>query len=335
MSELLKKLSAHIRNKQNNDIRVVGYQALGEDGPVQLAAAEPKQSQAKLETSIDAVSVGSPKDGHFAYFMDGMERQRHILYCSRIPVVYGYVAASIRKRVDRRMKTHKSISREALYCPSVLIETGMFAGANLDIVPIDNEDSPAEEHPMILLDAARKRVSNIRNRLEYTITSEWLDEFDGSDDWLLVDGSITGDHHKYKIPNIVGAIKSHQTNYFEGDDRRKILDLKEGERSGVFIPLGRNRPEVYSWYLRLRPSEGQDVHFGLIRVEAAKCARTLDMVDEISRWIMAERSPLSLPDSRWDRMIYPIRDCEQYLKSLAPSMTMIEASIIGMGASLR
>ncbi|MGB9618810.1 MAG: hypothetical protein ACPL7K_00185, partial [Armatimonadota bacterium] len=116
------------------------------------------------------------------------------------------------------------------------------------------------------------------------------------------------------------------------EEQRKILGLRVGERSGLFIPRGRRRHEVYSWYLRLHSNAGQDVHFGLIRVEAAKCERTLAMVDEISRWILAERSPLSLPDSRWDRMIYPIRDCEQYLRSLAPSRTMLDAALLRLSS---
>ncbi len=180
---------------------------------------------------------------------------------------------------------------------------------------------------MILLDAARKKVSGVREGLESRVTSDWLAEFDGSDDWLLVDGSLTGDYDHYAQPNVVGVVKSHQTQYFPMEEQRKILALRVGERSGVFIPRGRRRAEVYSWYLRLRPNDGRDVHFGLVRVEAAKCDRTLEMVDQISRWLLAERSPLSLPDARWDRLIYPIRDCEQYLKSIAPSRTLIEAAL--------
>ena len=54
--------------------------------------------------------------------------------------------------------------------------------------------------------------------------------------------------------------------------------------------------------------------------------------DEISRWLLAERAPLSLPDSRWDKMIYPIRDCEQYMKSLAPSHTSLDARLTRLGS---
>ncbi|HSE67337.1 MAG TPA: hypothetical protein VLB12_10130 [Gemmatimonadales bacterium] len=38
-------------------------------------------------------------------------------------------------------------------------------------------------------------------------------------------------------------------------------------------------------------------------------------VDELSRWILAERAPVSTPDSRWDRLLYGIRAVEEYLRS--------------------
>ena len=41
-----------------------------------------------------------------------------------------------------------------------------------------------------------------------------------------------------------------------------------------------------------------------------------ETVDEISRWILAERAPLAKPDPRWPAMIYPIHYVEKILKPL-------------------
>jgi hypothetical protein len=40
-------------------------------------------------------------------------------------------------------------------------------------------------------------------------------------------------------------------------------------------------------------------------------------VDAISRWILAERAPISAPDQRWDRLLYGVYSVEQYLKAKA------------------
>jgi hypothetical protein len=44
------------------------------------------------------------------------------------------------------------------------------------------------------------------------------------------------------------------------------------------------------------------------------------IADRISRWLLAETTPLSLPDARWDRLLYPIRDCEEFLRARAPKI---------------
>ena len=41
-----------------------------------------------------------------------------------------------------------------------------------------------------------------------------------------------------------------------------------------------------------------------------------ERADEVSRWILAEASPLALPDARWDKMVYGVRDCEEFLRAI-------------------
>ncbi|HTR78479.1 MAG TPA: hypothetical protein VMH39_10225, partial [Gemmatimonadaceae bacterium] len=38
--------------------------------------------------------------------------------------------------------------------------------------------------------------------------------------------------------------------------------------------------------------------------------------DTVSAWILAEATPLSLPDARWHTMVYGIRDCEEFLHAI-------------------
>jgi hypothetical protein len=74
---------------------------------------------------------------------------------------------------------------------------------------------------------------------------------------------------------------------------------------------------VMSWYLRLRDAKGHDPMWGLVRVEVAESERPTERADEISTWVMAETSPLALPDGRWDKMAYGVRDCEEFLRAIS------------------
>ena len=38
--------------------------------------------------------------------------------------------------------------------------------------------------------------------------------------------------------------------------------------------------------------------------------------DEVSSWVLAETLPLAVPDARWDKMVYGIHDCEEFLRAI-------------------
>src|SRR5204862_455257 len=47
-------------------------------------------------------------------------------------------------------------------------------------------------------------------------------------------------------------------------------------------------------------------------------AATLARAAAVSAWLLRERAPVSTPDARWDRLLYPIHDVETYLRSRTP-----------------
>jgi hypothetical protein len=54
-----------------------------------------------------------------------------------------------------------------------------------------------------------------------------------------------------------------------------------------------------------------------VRVEAAEGEDLTMRADDISRWIIAEGSPLALPDHRWDKLSYGVRDAEEFLRAIS------------------
>jgi hypothetical protein len=115
----------------------------------------------------------------------------------------------------------------------------------------------------------------------------------------------------------VGVVKSHRTIYVGDRALETVLALRRGERSSVLRITTHGRNAVHSWYLRLRDPEGRDVLWGLVRVEVAATADDPGArADEVSRWVLAEAAPSSLPDARWDKMVYGIRSCEDLLKTI-------------------
>jgi hypothetical protein len=161
-------------------------------------------------------------------------------------------------------------------------------------------------------------VQRDRSALERELAEAWCAEGEGD---LFIDGGISESRDVATSRSVVGVVKSHQQLYVHGDDLGTILHLAAAERSSVARVAPRARTPVASWYLRLRGATGHDPLWGLVRVEIAdpKGASRHDIAaraDEVSRWVLAEALPLALPDGRWDKMVYGIRDCEEFLRAI-------------------
>lgn len=286
-----------------------------------------KEAEAKVieGDTLRAIDVGAAEESAFTTFLDGIQRAEVKLYHDTVPIVYAYGAAVVRQRSNRQMRTLRTdgadwlLEREALFFPSEYVDPvdmqGLAAASQLvDTTPPGSERLPL--FPPLLHARAAHHVNRWREGLERELAAGWCRNANG---WLLVDGSLTVSRDVAACEQAVGLVKSHRTRFFDGDDARVLLTLQHGQRTSVFEPGTRSFTPVRSWYLRLRPADRRDVFWGLVRVEIA-VSHAPTVANQISRWLLAETKPLSLPDVRWDRLIYPIHDCETFLRARAPRL---------------
>jgi hypothetical protein len=190
--------------------------------------------------------------------------------------------------------------------------------AGVDLRDTTDGDPEVIEHPLALGESAIHRVQKDRERVEQELAAEWCARESRP---LLIDGGISGAEPIARAACAIGVIKSHRTLYARGEALTIVLALGLSERSSVFLVTSPKRASVASWYLRIREPKGHDPMWGLVRVEvAAPQAGGEDDIgrraDEVSRWILAEASPVALPDGRWDKMVYGVRDCEEFLRAV-------------------
>ena len=267
-------------------------------------------------------------NSEFGAFLDGAQRVQVVAHHLGAPIVFGTVSAAVRVRINRRMITwghqpprvERRIYLPLRYLPGLADMRGSSSGVRgsdwqiVDTSTADNNGDYPSQHPAVLLDRAIRAVDERRERLEDQLAEAWCARAESP---LYVDGGISRSPQVAASSCAVGVIKSHRTLYAEGEALRLVLGLEKGERSSVFRVAPRSRSSVLSWYLRLRDAKGHDAMWGLVRVEAAECERPTERADEISRWVMAETTPLSLPDGRWDKMAYGVRDCEEFLRAIS------------------
>jgi hypothetical protein len=307
------------------------------DGGVPLEHTVPVSEKARtvaasvLEgTTVRAHRIPGPHATGFDAFLDGVQSTRVIAHLDGVPLIVGTVAAIIRERRNRRLVTADFAREVALYLPRRFIPSFAWDdGAQFRLVDTtadapgsgggETTADPLSPHPTALAELAYDAIRARREALEIGLAERWCGAAPVRGE-LYVDGTIAGSARVGAASCVAGVVKSHRVLYAEGDALRLVLGLRHGERSSMLRLTSRQLwpagVSVATWYLRIRATEGQDPLWGLVRVEIPDAGATTERADQISGWILAEATPLSLPDARWDTMVYGIRDCEQTLRAI-------------------
>lgn len=295
-------------------------QSQGAADPPRISAAQPIEGP-----DVRARRVPGAVEPGFDAFLDGTQASRILDFVNGVAIVHGTVAAVIRERRNRRMATWMHAVEQRVYAPRHALPDVYWASLeSLGLPLVDTSDEPpagggSPAHPFTLRDGAIHRVGRDRERLEARLAERWCGVEKGM---LFIDGGIGGSERVASAACTAGVVKSHRTLYVEGDALVRVLSLAAGERSTVFRVASAKRTPVASWYLRLRDPAGHDPMWGLVRVETADMpvadGRTLAArADQLSGWILAEAAPLAMPDGRWDKMVYGVRDCEEFLRAIS------------------
>lgn len=244
-------------------------------------------------------------------FLDGIQRYEIVGYFDAAPLVVARVAAAVRERAGPGCRPRLAVALErrlAIGRQDVLDRVAdVLEGTRL--MPLDEE---VVGHPVREVQAAKRVVDRERGAAELEVGRQFRAESDG---WLIIDGALSEGIDWVADPRMIGVVKSHSTLPFDGVDQVTYLRILYANRSSVFAPETRSLAPVHSWALRQWPWEGEDLFHGLVRIETNAGDDTLDRVDQLSRWLLAERAPVSTPDPRWDRLLYGIHDVELYLRA--------------------
>jgi hypothetical protein len=299
-------------------LRESGVRGAAGGPPLELARTPEDPPRLEAATPVEGGEVrvrpvpGAPVAG-FEAFLDGIQRSRVLAHHGSVPLVHGAVAAAVRVRDGRRLRTWEvPVVARALYAPLAALEPA-FAAALTGRVDVRDTGVDALRHPQEFTARALTAVQRERERAEVVLATAWVGRGTGP---LLVDGGISGSGEAARHPLAVGVVKSHHTLYVQGDTLPLVLGLRAGERTTAVGLSSPRRAPVASWYLRLRDAGERSPFFGLVRVEVARAEGLTERADLVSRWLLAERTPVALPDPRWDVMVYGIRECEQYLSAI-------------------
>jgi hypothetical protein len=247
-------------------------------------------------------------------FLDGVQRSRVVAWLPEgVPLVGARVAAVVLQREGRQLRRWGAVRERALVvAPRARLDEATWERIAAR-VPLLDSGAPADAwHPDELTTRALHAVESARADEERALAERWAEDGVAP---LCVDGSLAALGAAAHSPRMVGVVKSHRTLLVAPERIPALLGLPEGHRSPVVALTGsHHRSAVWTWYLRVRAPQPQDPLFGLLRVEIADHGDPTERADTASGWVLAERTPLALPDARWDVMPYGIARCEALLK---------------------
>jgi hypothetical protein len=272
--------------------------------------------------------IPEPRIPNPVSFLNGMQRWSVVAYDGVAQIVNAYVAAAVCRRDDRGV-LHATLEKARAFAiaPADRLSPALRAlleQAAPDIEPVDGD---LVEQPARYLEQVESTVRRARAHLERELAEAATASL-GDGEWLVLDGLLSRSPAVARHPRALGVIKSHGAQFLEGRGLERALTLPAGYRTSVFaVRGGHTRTEVYSWYLRLWPWEGNDLLYGLVRVEARAAAETVKQASALSAWLWAERAPLATPATRWDRLLYPLHHVEEYLKARAPRSPAVRSRL--------
>ena len=318
------RLRAAPTQAEQLDMLAQAQQSPDDYSVVSLRVVEHAEMQA-----IRVRSVSQPNA--LKHFLDGIQRQRILYYDGVVPVFYAYLSAVVRSRVDRRMcclsQKDSLVQQDALYAPLRHVDEKGLREQGIPLHDLNVGGSLPPHHMLIQL--AANCISNDREILERELAEKWIRWLSeqGSEEWLVVDGAIRTSTQIAAGARVIGLAKTSigVERNLTPQQRQVVYGLVKGQRSSVFEVRRSQEAPVYSWFLRLHDPTKGSLLYGLLRVEMPADESLLKQVDTLSAWILEDRVPLAVPDTRYDRLLYPMRDCEQYLRAHAPSVAQLEA----------
>lgn len=133
---------------------------------------------------------------------------------------------------------------------------------------------------------------------------------DAEADLVIVDGPLRGN---LSSSTRVGYVKTHHVNYLPPEVQHVVADLAPGQRTPVFLVLG--RWGRFSWYVRL-PGAAGHAWAGVVRCETGADGAVTDtarLADKVTA-LLPRFASVGHKDPRAPQNLYPIAGLERDLR---------------------
>ncbi len=283
----------------------------------------------------DYKGITMPDDLHLAFFAREIQRTQlvgHFVHEGyEIPVHYAITGAVILERKNRVFGAwHQPKLENCVLLPEQFCAAGVVDKFR-DIPGLNVVDTGGKkpEYTQLRIEALRKsRV--LTQTLRGQLIEQWK-LLEGSDlhEALVVDGIDIDARPDNLMANFVALSDQVYVPWHNAEEIERQLQIGPHQR-GQLLKVSRTEGEPltkYTWFIRLRSSAKADPEFGLLRctIVAGDDKTALERAEKFSARLIAERLPVTFPAEGWDKLIFPVKLCWDYLESLIPTKETVRS----------
>jgi hypothetical protein len=250
-----------------------------------------------------------------------------------VPVHYSITGAIVLKRQNRRFKVWAEPAlRFNVLVPFQFVEDKAVLERFKSDENITLVDTGAErpEYTQMRIAAVRK-AREITRQLRGNMYEQWRNR-EGTDvtQVMVADGMIEDLDNSELTDNFIATSSTVYVPWQNSELVETQLTTKPYHRGAVLkiTNLGDGGPRTkYTWFTRLRQKAQAGPEFGLLRttIIADNDQDAIERANAFSSCIVEERLPVTYPAENWDKLIFPLKLCNDYLESMIPTQTTVKS----------
>jgi hypothetical protein len=296
-----------------------------------LELVEPEHSD------IDFSKSPRPDNVNLVYFARTMQRTQligHFVHRGiEVPLHYSITGAIVLQRVGRKFRVWGEPElRNNVLVPFQFVENRSIleqfeSTRELRLVDTGGERAEYTQLRIAAVKCARELTLELRGRLYL----KWR-KAEGADlsNYLVASGMVADVPNKWLTKNFVALARRVYVPWQNSELLEPQLAIPAFQRGQVMRTVnavGDDTMEKYTWFVRLRSSSQADPEFGLLRCTciADNDAEAVQRADAISARLIDERVPVTFPAEHWDRLIFPLKLCRDFLESMVPTRATVKS----------
>lgn len=270
---------------------------------------------------------------HFARVLQRTQLIGHFFHQGvEVPLHYSITGAVLLERRGRKFKVYgepelrNSVLLPFNFVSDKSIVEGFKSDDDLRLVD-SGGDRP--EYTQLRISAV-KRAQEMAMELRGRLYVNWI-KAEGSNprDVLTAYGSVVDVPNKFLSANFVAVDQRVYLPWQNSELLEAQLQIPPFGRGQLLrVSAAQGDPLTkYMWFIRLRGSSKADPEFGLLScmILAENDQQAIERANAFSQRLIDERLPVTYPEDNWDKLIFPLKLCRDYLDSLVPTRETVRS----------